>query len=142
MLELPIDEPSGHDPEDDYSGPGLRSDVLPAGLARASVSVQDVVSGESLDLPDGTYLALAETEPPVYVRGRAEALSPVPAQVDIIDGVRMPPEPRTTTESATDIEVVATSLTELLARALDTNGRLEMPSQGRLNARIDARWSR
>jgi hypothetical protein len=95
-----------------------------------------------IDLPDGTYLALAETEPPVYVRGRAEALSPVPAQVEIIDGIRMPPEPRTTTESAADIEVVATSLTELLGRALDTHGRLEMPSQGRLNERIDARWLR
>ncbi len=99
-----------------------------------------------IDLPDGTYVALADTHPPVYVRGHAAALEPLPpprapsgADSYLADDIVAHPRPRTSSELASDVDVIASSLAALLTSALDSHGHLDMPSQGRLIERIPDR---
>lgn len=95
-----------------------------------------------IDLPDGTYLAFADAHPPVYVRGRADALEPAPPAVEHEEGALAMPPSRLSTETAADLEVVATSLAALLTTALDAGGRIDLPAQARLLDRIPERWRR
>jgi hypothetical protein len=102
-----------------------------------------------LDLPDGTYIALADTHPPVYVRGKADAIAPLApprprsGSADYTaDDIVAHPRTRTSSESAADIKVVGTSLAELLAAVLDAGGGLDLPSHARLIDRIPERWLR
>lgn len=102
-----------------------------------------------IDLPDGSYIALAETHPPVYVRGRADAIEPLPPPrarssapgYTAEDIVTFPPS-RKSSEASADLDVVATSLADLLTMALDSGGHLALAPQAKLLDRIPERWLR
>ncbi|HVK76083.1 MAG TPA: DUF4419 domain-containing protein [Kofleriaceae bacterium] len=105
-----------------------------------------------VDLPDRTFLAIADVEDAgtVVIRLRQDALgSPAPVESDdgIVVFARARPElrerplvPTPTRERLESIPVVGTSLVDLLAGALANGGDLTLPSSGPLLDRLPSLW--
>ncbi|EYF06958.1 DUF4419 domain-containing protein [Chondromyces apiculatus] len=92
-----------------------------------------------LDLPDGTFLALARARArTVLVRGRDDTLEPLPPWKpgdpepgDFLRGER-PPRERRSSQHVDEIPVLRGTLAEILAAALDAEGAVDLAEEARL----------